>query len=614
LHKSIFAFTFRILTLKPNPMKTKFLLVGLLMTHLTLNAQYGHRTYYVDSLNQEWFNDGLVTRSLLVNSQPLYVAAGRAQGLAAGSIERSRFVRSRFDGTTQFNRRYFIFRNGLELSNRINSIAEGNSVFVMSGAVSGVNIPGGTDVMLMRTTGNGTPSNIWKVDMGGNEQALCTRRSTSNTGNFFTAGSMVQGQAPNITGFAFLMRHTASALTISWVRRFTFTCPGSTAPVLPEITSVVQDSSSGRVVVVGNYKPVSPTTGCTGAFIARFTNGGNLDWLYLVNSGGASNIEFQSIRATTNNQEYVIAGSANSTAANGARPLLLKVNTSGAGPLFNFVFLYLSPNPTPNFPILNQRAFDVTVRRNGANEEYFMAGEVGYTFGSSDGFLQRTNSSGAPANSKFYFSNGNQALYAADVVSTSAANGNGIAAFGRWDNTGSAGAISSRSWLAKSYFNLVSGCNEINTVASLLPIQLSLTGISTNVFNGFSQDSLQVQSSNHLTNVICWSTTVAGGSNAREQDANASLTVDESELQVSAYPNPALSGTAFKLQIRSNTTTLADLRVTDISGRVTDHYDIELGEGSNEVSIPSEEWPAGIYLVQIQTREGLISTIRLMVR
>lgn len=597
-------------------MKAKLLFAGLLLSAGLTQAQYGHRTYYKDTLSTEWFNDGLITDQLLAGNQPVFIGVGRIQSPGSGvsAIERSRFVRTKFDGTAQYNRRLNIFKNGAELSSRLNGLAEGSSAFVVSGTVSGAHlnpnpIAGGSDVLLMKTNATGLPTNTWKIDLGGADEALVTRRSTKTSTNFFTAGKTTNSGA---AGYAFLTRHSATGV-ISWLKKFTIPCNGGLANT--EITSLVQDSASGNVVVVGNYTSIA--NNCGGAFIARFTNGGALSWLYTYSSSSYTGLSFQSIRPTSTPKVYVIAAHAISPAPGGYRPILIKVTTSGAAPVINFAMMYITPNPTPNFPISYQKSWDVVSRINAAGaEEFFLAGETGYTSGLTDGNIIKTNAGGASITCRFFFGGGNQAIYAIDKVNNIGTPGDGIGSFGKWDQYNSTGlAIGTRSWLVKSYFNLVSGCYDLSSIPTGLSV--TLQGITTSVAlqTTYTADSLQTQNSNQSNATLCWNTTVTNGSNVRlTEEGNDETMLSETLMDVMVYPNPVSERMPATLQITSAEATHADLVIVDITGRVIDRQQREMTEGINEILLSTDQWQTGMYLIQITTTNGQSSVTRLMVR
>ncbi|MBK7888871.1 MAG: hypothetical protein IPJ86_16750 [Bacteroidetes bacterium] len=149
-------------------MKKINLLLMILFSSISLQAQYGNRCYYADSASNETFNDGIITNFVLTNGTPVYAGTGRTITAPPSNFERARFVKTRLAGTVQNNRKYFIFKNGIELAARMNSIGEGTSYFMMSGATTGAAsspVPGGADILLMKASAAGVPSHLFKIDL-----------------------------------------------------------------------------------------------------------------------------------------------------------------------------------------------------------------------------------------------------------------------------------------------------------------------------------------------------------------------------------------------------------------------------------------------------------------
>jgi len=587
-------------------MKKIIFLLLLTIAGLSASAQYGHRTYYVDSLTNEWFNDGLITDQFLAGGLPVYVACGKAKSIVANATERSRFMRARFNGTTQQNRMYYVFKNGLELPSRLNSICEAGNSFVMSGTTTSSNAstPGSGDVLVLKTSASGIPSSLWKADLGGGfDEALCTRRSKYKPANYFTCG---YSSTPNVSS-AFLMKHNSTLSTIAWVRKFNIPC-GSLTVGNAEATSVIDDGTTGSVVVIGNIKTNVAPVNCQSAFIAKFSAGGVLQWFRTLGAINSSAISLQSIRESDVNGEYMITGSVG-TPASGERVLLMRVNTSGAAPVIVFARAILSPGPTPNFPVASQGGFDVVTRKDSNTVEYYVSGVTNYTFGQSDGMLLKTNGAGIPLALRLYTGSLNEAFYAIDQTNQFGTPGNGIAAFGRYDNSFAAGvAPASRSWLAKSYFNLVTGCNEIADNPTSITLSINFTAFTPSFNTTFTKDSLQVQYGNALTNVKCWATTVAGGSNLRA-GAAGSAAVDD--LSVSVYPNP-VTGNSLNLRLVAEQEEVVSVRIFDAMGRLLDEQSMLVQEGENEAVIDVAEVPSGMCVIRVQNASGKTQVLRIV--
>ena len=594
-------------------MKKFTLLLMMVCSSLAMYGQYGHRLYYADSVSNEWFNDGLITNLVLTNGEPVMVGAGRTQGSTSGSIERSRFVRARLSGTQQNNRKYFIFKNGAEAASRVNSICEGNSYFLMSGAVistTAAPITGGADIMLMKASSAGVPSNLVRLDLGGGyDEALCSRRSNKSATNFYTCGySTIQG-----VNRAFVMKHNNTMSTISWVRTFSLPCQnGATGSA--EATSVIDDSSSNTVIVVGNVKSPTPGVLCQQAFIAKFSSSGALQWLRFITSPDGSDFEFQSIRETGVAQQYVITGSVNLPGFN-KRVLLYTVNTAGAAPVTIFAKGLYSTGPTPNYIINSQTGYDVVTRVEPTKKEYFICGANQYSNNLTDAIIFKTDNNGNPLALRFYFGVGKEQYNAIDYVNTIGTPGNGIASFGRFDKIVAPGsAPKSQSLLSKGYFNLDTGCSEIadNPIAVNLGIQYVSGTIST--INTYTKDTLTSQNSTVLQTTVCWKTNVSGGSNARViGDGGEGIDEAEtvSEFGFSIYPNPIATGNA-TVAVMTEKDDEAEIRIVDMMGRLASAFTLPLQAGRNEAQFSVDELPSGMYLVQLTTMDGLSKTVRLV--
>lgn len=589
-------------------MKKILFILLLVVAGSTVHAQYGQRTYYIDSLTNEWFNDGLITDQFLVGGLPVYTACGRAKSITAGAIERSRFMRARLNGTTQHNRLYYVFKNGVELNTRLNSICESGNSFLMSGtAISGnAPSPGSGDIMVMKSGASGIPTNLWRVDLGGGfDEALCTRRSKYKTTSYYTCG---YSSTPNVSS-AFLMKHNSTMSTVSWVRKFNLPC-GSATVGNAEATAVIDDGTSGSVVVIGNIKSNAVPVNCQSAFIAKFSSGGVLQWLRIVGAINSTALSLQSIRESDVDGEYMITGSVG-VAGSGDRILLMRVNTSGAAPVVVFARAILSAGPTPNFPVSAQYGYDVVTRKDSAILEYYVAGATHYTFGQTDGFLLKTNNAGIPLNIRFYLGNGNEGLNAIDQTNQYGTPGNGIAAFGRYDKTFAAGiAPANRSWMVKSYFNLVTGCNEISDNPTSVTLNMSFNAFTPSFVTTFTKDSLQWQYGSALTEVICWATTVAGGSNLRNSSQGMELVSGE-QPAISAYPNP-VAGNSLRLRIQAAKEEVVAVHLLDAMGRLLDEHNLLIQEGYNEADLDITELQSGICLIRITTADGYVQNLRVV--
>ncbi len=72
-------------------------------------------------------------------------------------------------------------------------------------------------------------------------------------------------------------------------------------------------------------------------------------------------------------------------------------------------------------------------------------------------------------------------------------------------------------------------------------------------------------------------------------------------------PNPVLSGNQITIQISVQNNLDAEINVTDITGRHLIKTSERLRSGSNSISLNTQNLQQGIYIVSIQTKEGILS-------
>lgn len=90
----------------------------------------------------------------------------------------------------------------------------------------------------------------------------------------------------------------------------------------------------------------------------------------------------------------------------------------------------------------------------------------------------------------------------------------------------------------------MTGCNEIPDNPTSVTLNISFTTFTPSFTTTFTKDSLQWQYGNALSNVVCWATSVAGGSNLR-RGAEENAWVSSDNLSVSVYPNPVVGNSLF---------------------------------------------------------------------
>jgi hypothetical protein len=77
------------------------------------------------------------------------------------------------------------------------------------------------------------------------------------------------------------------------------------------------------------------------------------------------------------------------------------------------------------------------------------------------------------------------------------------------------------------------------------------------------------------------------------------------------YPNPNKG--QFQLRLESKASTLAQLRVLDMNGKVNYAQEMNLEEGVNENAISLENWASGIYLLEISENGKVLKRMKLLI-
>lgn len=590
-------------------MKKHLLFLLFLCLTVAAYAQYGHRTYNADTISTEQFNDGFITDVLTSGGLPIYAAGGfiTTPGSTGALITRSRFNRMAYAGGQLSGNIYYLFKSGPEVQSRTNSVCErGSAGYLMSGTGFTSSTAGNVLFLNANTTGALTAART--VDLTGFDEAFSTRRSLNTTNRYYTCGSSIT--TAGSVSEAFLMKHNETGATVDWVRRFNLQCNGVNR--LAEAVAVIDDASTGNVVIIGNISFSGITGGCQQAFIARFTAAGALTWLQILNSTSLSSIQLQNIRATDSPESYVIVGSAISSSLPGRRQVLfIRVNTSSAAmPTNSFVRLIRTNGPTPNFPVQHQIGYDVVSRKDSLGAiSYYIAGSTQYSTGTStDGLLIRTNSSGNPVNTREYFGDGSEVFYAIDLNQT-VAGGRGLAAFGAYDSRSTSTLTRRKSWLAKTYFNLVSGCKELVDSGLVTTPGITYAAFTPQLLTTFTRDSLTYQSGTTTNQIVCWNTVIAGGSILREMNHESTSAGTAGTLKAQAYPNP-VTGAEITLQMNSEQAEIAEVVLTDLSGRFINRYTVDLAEGENAAAIQVADLKQGAYLIRIVTASGQTQVIR----
>jgi hypothetical protein len=96
----------------------------------------------------------------------------------------------------------------------------------------------------------------------------------------------------------------------------------------------------------------------------------------------------------------------------------------------------------------------------------------------------------------------------------------------------------------------------------------------------------------------------------RSFTADQATSVTQNFLDASTillYPNPVSAPQEVRLSFKGERNAEATLLVTDVSGRVMMQQVVNLIQGTNELTIPAERLPDGMYTVSLQDNSGVIS-------
>lgn len=570
-------------------------------------AQYGQRLYSRDTIANDRYTDGINSVANPVGGLAPYAGTGVTQ--SNNLQDRSRFVRTARAGATLANRVNFVFRNGIEHSHRLNSICEAPTRYVMAGRVMANTInpvPGGGDVLIVRTSAAGIINSVRTVDLNnGNDGANCIIQSGLNANRLYSCGfSELNGVSR-----AFVMATNSTGSTVNWSRTYGVSCVFGALIGNAVATSIAEDAATGSVYAVGNLTGQN----CNNAFVSRFTNAGVHLWTHifqLPNHG----LQFTSIKPhPTIANSFIISGNCLTLGlgAINSWPLALGINVAGAAPaiVFQNCITGVLPAPFPtNGQITGMMANDITSRVNPftGNAEYFLAGTAVLQNGSTEGFTIKTNPVGIPISGQVYGNVAPDGFNSIDKVGNGMVAGDGLAQFGYY-NTSIPNVVppgNTRCWLVKSYYNHVSGCNERPMVLTSQIVAI-MNGPFIPIINNVNlRDSMVAQQANGLAKTLCWANVIGTGSNLREPEANAINIGNDIKL----FPNPIEGDALLTLQIRSNQNNTAVVTVVDLKGAVIDQNIIELTEGVNETTIDHSQWQQGMYFVQVQLKDELFRT------
>ncbi|HKR04028.1 MAG TPA: T9SS type A sorting domain-containing protein [Bacteroidia bacterium] len=506
-------------------------------------AQYGQKAYRIDNINFTNFQKGIISDKNNFNGQPFYVATGYG-GLYAGSIFKPFFVKTLFSGYNVNKILYTIKKNGTDVPAYSNAIAEAPSKYVLAGNLKHPSplFSHGRDILIIKTDKNGVPSTpVHHIALDTiSDEAYCIINSKKNDTKFYTCGYTLSdslGTVQNELYRPFIMKHNATGSVVNWVRYFKLPCYQGSQPNSSVAYSVVEDSATGNVCIAGSI-----SGSCGGAFLAKFTQAGNLEWLYIYSA--LNSLSFFSIKPTEIPREYIITGACVTPAGGGYKNLLFRVNTSGTEPVTIFAKALGASNPD----ISQVFGYDVCTRVKGQVIEYYVSGRTDryYPWG-SEGHIYKCDASGDPVQYMRYkndTAHKHKYIYLKSIDWIDSGPYQGLAGFGYYlKHHGPGTPLIGVGWLVKSYFNLVDGCNETEDSATVETMVLNKWEYIPDMYTNYTIDTCGVTWTNGMAEEFCWETTVAGGTNSTDE-LSAGLTGNS---QIHFYPNPASGDIYFNL-------------------------------------------------------------------
>jgi len=576
-------------------MKKFTLMICCLAALNVASAQYGQRLYFAPGGKlKETFTDGQYSTINLSGGLPTHVATGYYD---SSGVIRSRFVRQSKTGTNVANRQYKVFGSGFELNNYSNSIAESANRCMMAGGVYGnpfYTVNGGRDILILRSNGNGSLSKAANIDLnGGFEEASGIIPSAFLASKFYSCGSRQQSGPSQ----AYVMKLPNTGVAVNWVRYYGV---ADASGVIGDTyaTSIVEEPATGTVFVVGYTVDNSVPNPIETAFISKFlANGTHIYTFTYADASFANNgLMYKSIKSIPGAPgNYVIVGNYISrTTAGGVnnQPYLQTVNLAGGAPVIGFGQAY--GVTTAAGTIDDAMATDVTTRLNFNTglREYFISGKIAPFSQPNHAFILKVDQAGGVMATEVYGGTSPAAFNAIEAVGNGSAPGDGLTTFGDYFQFTGAFPGQKAYWV-KPYYNLTSGCNEINALSFLMPAPLTVAIYTPVISSAFTLTVLTKAQSNCSRSLLCWSTNISSGSNLKLDE----MSVDENELLI--YPNPALASDLITMKFVSETETTAAIGIYDTQGVQVQTINKLVTEGDNEIQLETGQLAKGLYLLRI---------------
>jgi hypothetical protein len=456
-------------------------------------------------------------------------------------------------------------------------------------------IPSVSDVLILQTDQLGNALRARKVDFGGGlDEALCTRKSRTTSNFYYTCGKS-KNIATGATNFI-LMRHNSDGSILNWSKSFALNLPGWV--VEAEATSVTDETNTGNVIVVGNYKNANGNETTKRAFIAKITSTGIVKWIQTIVPGLYSELDLQSIRPTENPQIFAITGSAKQNSNGRVSTVILRVKTSSdVKPSIEF-FNHIS---TPGFsisPTVKQEGNDIVMQNTNGIIKYYIAATSYLANGSKLATQILCGADGKAIMAKTLVNATNASFSAIDIVHNQVS-ANGVACFGS-QALNLEGGLLQKGMLVKSNLALQTFCSEQNETPSNIAVASSSASLPFAVANLGMVEEVGYESINGQIYSTCWTPAQLGA--ARFHDGSEEDVVSTILHGPTLYPNP-VAGTSTTLVVHAESNEKLQVNIFDMHGRLMLAKSIMTQQGENPIELDLGTMEAGIYTIALQGKE-----------
>lgn len=285
-------------------------------------------------------------------------------------------------------------------------------------------------------------------------------------------------------------------------------------------------------------------------------------------------------------------------------------------PFFTNIYDY-SPNPNTD-----NLCYDVIERLNSAcNYEYYAIGNAtNGAFGGSDVMVVKMDQNGVSFLGDEFTYGGAGNEYASKIDQRTTApcaapppNLDGLSMFGSSQNS-FAGLGGADMYMIKAYFNGISGCNELFSTPLLLggmPPNPAMPVID--VFKIIPDVNLSAVRHSMADVTLCFNPIIGGGSNARVAPADDNKNVDQAIL---VMPNPtATASKEVKLEVSSEVEGNVEVEIYDMLGKKHYAHQHNLVKGKNTlpIDLSTTTMAAGTYSVQMKS-DAKTQTVILIVK